>query len=380
MYRIRRTKETYHYLKIGKVVDFFKKTNTYLLLTGDRQLRYFKTERKFPISANCTDRQLAAYVVYCDLDWGQKSNRVHIIGRLLDFKFIEHYPADIYTLGLDLENEDLPNLAIIHVKETNFIGPRFYICFKNGRDVDEEKNEKLLIETITPVEGFACELLVTIYGKPLQKFYIANEEQYREAIVNMTAFVEKLDIKEIAESAKVDYYNTSAEWHFSRDVGYVREGETGYKTVYKYLDCYLKTIFPVEKKKCRWASESFLCPVPEPSKEQKDALRSKADRLNVTIKERALLSLDNYDKDLHIAYLVREQVLKNSTFQDTEMESFKLIRESVKKYWGASFLYRIRYVIYNDQENCMYWINMFNTIFSPIRPGSLRWRHRRCIL
>ena len=109
--------------------------------------------------------------------------------------------------------------------------------------------------------------------------------------------------------------------------GYVREGETGYKTVYKYLDCYLKTIFPVEKKKCRWASESFLCPVPEPSKEQKDALRSKADRLSVTIKERALLSLDNYDKDLHIAYLVREQVLKNSTFQDTEMESFKLIRQ-----------------------------------------------------
>ena len=82
----------------------------------------------------------------------------------------------------------------------------------------------MLIETITPVEGFACELLVTIYGKPLQKFYIANEEQYREAIVNMTAFVEKLDIKEIAESAKVDYYNTSAEWHFSRDVGYAENG------------------------------------------------------------------------------------------------------------------------------------------------------------
>ena len=98
--------------------------------------------------------------------------------------------------------------------------------------------------------------------------------------------------------------------------------------------------------------------------------------MNETIKDRALLSLEKYDKDAHIAYLVREQVLKNSTFQDKEMESFKLICESAKKYWNGDFFNRIRYKIYNDQENYMYWIKMFNSIFCPIRPESLNWNHR----
>ena len=46
MYRIGRTNITYHYPKIGKVINYLEKTNTYVLLTGCRQLRYFKTERK----------------------------------------------------------------------------------------------------------------------------------------------------------------------------------------------------------------------------------------------------------------------------------------------------------------------------------------------
>lgn len=376
MYKFGRRHETYHYLKLGKVINYLEKTNTYVLLTGTRQLRYFKTERKFPVSTNSNNRKLVNYVVYCDLDWGQNSNRVHIIGRLLDFKLIEHKPVDRYELGIDLENNDFPDMAIVYVKEPICRGSNFYICFKKGWDIDDKNNEKLLIERITPVEGCACELLISIYGKPLSKFYIANEVQYKESIVNVTNFIDKFDVKEIAKSVKVEYYNTSIDFILTRDIGYVTEGETGYKTIYKYLDCYLETILPIETEKHLWSSEPRLGLEDKPSKEQKDFLKSKAHELNETIKDRALLSLEKYDKDAHIAYLVREQVLKNSTFQDKEMESFKLICESAKKYWNGDFFNRIRYKIYNDQENYMYWIKMFNSIFCPIRPESLNWNHR----
>lgn len=377
MYQIRRTNTTYHYLKIGKVINYLEKTNTYVLLTGYRQLRYFKTERKFPVSINSTNRKLVNYVVYCDLDWGQKSNRVHIIGRLLDFKLIEHEAVNSFNLGLDLENNDFPDMAIVYVKERTYKDSQFYICYKKGWDIDEVNNEKILIEKSTLVKGCACELLISIYGKPLSKFYIANEVQYKESIVNVTNFIDKFDVKEIAKSVKVEYYNTSIDFILTRDIGYVTDGETGYKTIYKYLDCYLETILPIETEKHLWSSEPRLGLEDEPSKEQKDFLKSKAHELNETIKDRALLSLEKYDKDAHIAYLVREQDLKNSTFQDKEMETFKLICESSKKYWEGDFFNRIRYIIYNDQEKYMYWINTFNSIFCPILSEFLNWEHRR---
>ena len=255
MYRIGRTNITYHYPKIGKVINYLEKTNTYVLLTGCRQLRYFKTERKFPVSINSTNRELVNYVVYCDLDWGQKSYRVHIIGRLLDFKLIEHKSVDSFNLGLDVENNDFPDMAIVYVKENFYKDSQFYICYKKGWDIDEVNNEKILIEKSTLVKGCASELLFSIYAKPLSKFYIADAVQYKEAIVNTTNFIENLDVKEIAESAIVEYYQNSIGYIFSRDVGYVTEGEFGYKTIYKYLDCYLKTIFPFEAEEYIWADD-----------------------------------------------------------------------------------------------------------------------------
>lgn len=193
MYRIGRTNITYHYPKIGKVINYLEKTNTYVLLTGCRQLRYFKTERKFPVSINSTNRKLVNYVVYCDLDWGQKSYRVHIIGRLLDFKFIEHKSVDSFNLGLDVENNDFPDMAIVYVKENFYKDSQFYICYKKGWDIDEVNNEKILIEKSTLVKGCASELLFSIYAKPLSKFYIADAVQYKEAIVNTTNFIENLN-------------------------------------------------------------------------------------------------------------------------------------------------------------------------------------------
>ena len=376
MYRIGRTNITYHYPKIGKVINYLEKTNTYVLLTGCRQLRYFKTERKFPVSINSTNRKLVNYVVYCDLDWGQKSYRVHIIGRLLDFKFIEHKSVDSFNLGLDVENNDFPDMAIVYVKENFYKDSQFYICYKKGWDIDEVNNEKILIEKSTLVKGCASELLFSIYAKPLSKFYIADAVQYKEAIVNTTNFIENLDVKEIAESAIVEYYQNSIGYIFSRDVGYVTEGEFGYKTIYKYLDCYLKTIFPFEAEEYIWADDISTGVMNEYSLEKVVLFKTKAHELNATIKDRVLLSLEKYDKDLHIAYLVREQVLKKSTFKDEEMETFKLICESSKKYWEGDFFNRIRYIIYNDQEKYMYWINTFNSIFCPILYEFLNWKHR----
>ena len=81
-------------------------------------------------------------------------------------------------------------------------------------------------------------------------------------------------MKEIAKSVKVEYYNTSIDFILTRDIGYVTEGETGYKTIYKYLDCYLETILPIETEKHLWSSEPRLGLEDKPSKEQKDFLKS----------------------------------------------------------------------------------------------------------
>ena len=112
----------------------------------------------------------------------------------------------------------------------------------------------------------------------MSKFYIADAVQYKEAIVNTTNFIENLDVKEIAESAIVEYYQNSIGHIFSRDVGYVTEGEFGYKTIYKYLDCYLKTIFPFEAEEYIWADDISTGVMNEYSLEKVVLFKTKAEK------------------------------------------------------------------------------------------------------
>ena len=351
----------YRYLFIGRIILHIKEQDLYIIQDAENELKYFYSNKHIRFSRG-VDKD--SFVVYCYCVWGKQSNRVHFIASLSDFVFIEHEPKDYYTLDLNIQDDCFPELAIVGLNKEHHRSS-FFICHKKKWEMNGD--EKYHIEECTTVESKnVVDILKALFYKPTSRRFCA--EQVYQTIQSARQIVDSLDIKAIAESARVEYFDTLEErggrGSFSDEVF----GHTGYETLYDYTDGYLSSFLPYENEGGGWSSPYLrngpayrniygqVVTMGRPTEEQKEQWRLLAEKYNKTIKQRALSVISKYNSEEHFAYLAYERLLSlQSSFKDDYQAKIQS-----QCFWRIAETTRILEKIKNDPSRFEQWIELYN--------------------